>query len=199
MPLDTLDGRLTRAVAAPDPTLPGTGTQWGLWTAHAVQGGAGSMERWYEIHVSTGTAPALAQAGNVSDPSLYVFNGAVSGDWSAGTGAFGADAVIGVTTSSSGTNPAVQMVSKMSGAAQSPLQMVHQSAGPDNGFDCTQALGVPPACRWGDYSGASPDPAASTTDTVGRVWLTNMNAANSTIFSNPMSAEWGTFNWEARP
>jgi len=31
------------------------------------------------------------------------------------------------------------------------------------------------------------------------VWLSNMNAANSTIFPNPMGAEWGTFNWEARP
>jgi hypothetical protein len=200
MPLDTLDGRLTRAVAAPDPTLPGGGTQWALWTSHAIRGGAGSMERWYEIHVYTGTtpAPSLAQAGNVSDPSLYVFNGAVSGDWSASAGAFGADAVIGVTTSSSRTNPAVQMVSKVPGSAQSPLKLIKQSAGPDNGFDCTAAVGVP-VCRWGDYSGASPDPAASATDTVGRVWLTNMNAANSTVFPNPMSAEWGTFNWEARP
>jgi len=26
-----------------------------------------------------------------------------------------------------------------------------------------------------------------------------MDAANSTLFQNPLSAEWGTFNWEARP
>jgi hypothetical protein len=201
MPLDTLDGRLTHAVVAPDPTLSGTGTQWGLWTSHAIAGGAGSMERWYEIQVYPGTtpAPALAQAGNVSDPSLYVFNGGVSPDFSAGSGSFGADAVIGVTTSSSSANPAVQMVSKVPGSPQSPLIKVKQSAGPDSGFDCTAALAVPPTCRWGDYSGATPDPAAATTDTVGRVWLTNMDAANSTIYQNPMSAEWGTFNWEARP
>ncbi|HEX9548269.1 MAG TPA: hypothetical protein VF942_13095, partial [Acidimicrobiales bacterium] len=103
------------------------------------------------------------------------------------------------TTSSSSTNPAVQMVSKVSGAPQSFLKMVKQSTGPDNGFDCTRPRDVPPACRWGDYSGASPDPAASTSDTEGRVWLSNMDAANSTVHPNPMGAEWGTFNWEARP
>jgi hypothetical protein len=203
-PLDTFDGSLLHAVAAPDPTLTGTGTQWALWTSHPIAGGAGSMVRWYEIHVYEGsTAPSLAQAGNISDSHLYVFNPAVSPDrraTGATSGSFGADAVIGVSTSSSGTNPAVQMVSKEHGAPQSSLVLVHQSAGPDNGFDCLSLALSTGDCRWGDYSGASPDPAASTTDTVGRVWLSSMDAANSTpILPNPASAEWGTFNWEAKP
>jgi hypothetical protein len=32
------------------------------------------------------------------------------------------------------------------------------------------------------------------------VWLSNMDAANSTpILPNPAGAEWSTFNWEAKP
>jgi hypothetical protein len=203
-PLDTSDGSLLHAVAAPDPTLTGTGTQWALWTSHAIAGGAGSMVRWHEIHVYEGsTAPSLVQAGNISDSSLYVFNPAASPDrkaTGATSGSFGANAVIGVSTSSSSTNPAVQMVAKVHGAPQSSLVLVHQSAGPDNGFDCLRLALSSGDCRWGDYSGASPDPAASMRDTVGRVWLSSMDTANSTpILPNPNSAEWGTFNWEARP
>jgi hypothetical protein len=163
------------------------------------------MVRWYEIQVYPGTtpSPSLVQTGNVSDPNLYIFNGAVSDDrqaTGATSGLYGADAVIGVTTSSLTHYPAVQMVAKVTGAAQSPLTMVHQSPGPDNGFDCiqpTQLLTL--TCRWGDYSGASPDPASPTTDTVGRVWLSNMDSAHGTILPNLTATEWGTFNWEARP
>lgn len=41
-------------------------------SSHAVFGGAGSQQRWYEINVNAAT---LIQSGVVTDPSLYVFNG----------------------------------------------------------------------------------------------------------------------------
>jgi len=69
--LDTLDGRLERAVAAQDPAF---GNVNAVWTAHAVFGGAGSEERWYEIDPSAGT---VLQQGKATSSSLYVWSGAV--------------------------------------------------------------------------------------------------------------------------
>lgn len=186
--LDTLDGRLMHSVVATDPLKGGTA----LWTANAVSGGAGSQVRWYEINVA---AHSLFQSGTVSS-SLNVFNPAISPDRAVvtgGTSAFGSDMVLGVTTSSSSANPADQMVSKIGSGAQSGLALVHASPGNDQGFDCIQ-LGF---CRWGDYSGATPDPAASQTNPTGRVWLTQMFSTGGGV--NPNAAEWGTWNWEATP
>jgi hypothetical protein len=105
--LDTLDGRFEAAVAAVDPAR---GNKVAVWTAHAVFGGAGAEERWYEIDPAAGS---LLQSGSVTSSSLFV--------------------------------------------TSTP-------------------------CRWGDYSGATPDPAA--TDTVGKVWLGNQyNLASGTTGS----------------
>src|SRR5205807_7920882 len=104
-PLDTLDGRLTHAVAAIDPRLNGGAGDWALWTSHSVSGGGGSQVQWYEIDVHH-SPPAVVQSGDVSDPSLYVFNGGVSDDRAATgatSGKFGDNMVAGVTTSSSST------------------------------------------------------------------------------------------------
>src|SRR5439155_25122582 len=76
--LDTLDGRLEAAVAATDPAH---GSVTALWTAHAVAGGGGSEERWYEIDPNAGT---LLQHGSASHPNLYVWNGPISPDRPAG-------------------------------------------------------------------------------------------------------------------
>src|SRR5205807_9490492 len=72
--LDTLDGRFEASGAAVDP---GKGNTMAVWTARAVFGGAGAEERWYEIDPAAGS---VLQSGAVSDPSLYVWNGAVSPD-----------------------------------------------------------------------------------------------------------------------
>ena len=72
--LDTLDGRFEAAVAAADPQRQG---RIGLWTAHAVFGGAGAEERWYEIDPG---GSALFQAGTATSGSLFVWNGAISPD-----------------------------------------------------------------------------------------------------------------------
>ena len=93
--------------------------------------------------------------------------------------AFGGNMVVGFNTSNSTTCPAIQMVSKIGNNPQSGFVMVKQSQGPSTDF------------RWGDYSGASPDPAADLGGTEGNVWLTGE--------WNSPNASWLTENWEAIP
>lgn len=187
-PIDTLDGRLTHAVTAVDPAQGGATA---LWTSHTVFGGAGAESRWYEIDVANS---ALFQSGAATDPNLFVFNGGLSPDRVVhGTKRkFGSAMVLGFTTSSASAAPAIQMVSKIGANAQSAFVLIKQSPGPDEGFDCFE-LG---RCRWGDYSGAVPDPRASLTGPTGKVWLTNMWASGDT---DPLAATWRTWIWRATP
>jgi hypothetical protein len=181
--LDTLDGRFEASVAAVDPAR---GNHVAVWTAHAVFGGAGSEERWYEIDPGAGS---LLQSGVVSSPSLFIWNGAISPD-RANTGssaAFGDSMAMSVSTSSTTTDPAIQLVWKRGTDAQSPLTDLVQSGGPNVDFSCTP-------CRWGDYSAASPDPAA--TGVVGTVWLGNQyNLANGST----SSTAWRTWIFAVTP
>lgn len=191
-PLDTLDGRTMHAVTAIDPSRGGMA----LWTANAVAGGAGTMVRWYEIDVANSS---LYQSGTVFDRAVYIFNPAISPDravTSSGSAAFGADMVLGITGSDSNVYPSDFMVTKVGNNSQSNPAIVHAGAANDMGYDCLQnPNGL--YCRWGDYSGATPDPAASQSGSTGRVWLTQMYATGGGP-STTMS-EWGTWNWEATP
>jgi hypothetical protein len=189
--LDTLDGRLIRAGSAIDPSH---GNKLAVWTSHTVFGGAGAEVRWYEIDPAAAT---LLQNGSVTDPNLFAFNGAVSPDRAVQGKAlsqrfFGDSMVLGFNTSSANDFPAIQMVSKIRSNPQSGFVMVQASPGPEEGFDCWE-LGK---CRWGDYSGASPDPAAPGTGSTGRVWLSNMWSDGET---DPLAATWRTWNWAATP
>ena len=173
--LDTLDGRFEAAVAAVDPA---NGNKLALWTAHAVFGGAGVEERWYELDPNAGTP---LQSGSASDPSLFIWNGAVSPDRAnnGSSASFGGSMAMNVSTSSATTYPAIQFVSKNAGGTQSTLKNLVQATGPNVDFSCSDTG----TCRWGDYSGASPDPAA--TGTVGKVWLGNQyNLANGSTSSS---------------
>ncbi len=183
--IDTLDGRFTMAVAAVDPSL--GGSPLAVWTTHAVFGGAGSEQRWYELNTATG---ALARSGKATSSSLYVFNGAVSPDRAVATngGSFGDAMVMGFNTSSSTTFPAIRMVSQLGSNAQSGFTLVVASPGKNVDFSCK------PTCRWGDYSGASPDPVA--TGTHGQVWLTNTYNQKSLTNSD---VDWKTRIWTASP
>jgi hypothetical protein len=159
--LDTLDGRFEAAVAATDPAR-----GIAVWTAHAVYGGSGSEERWYEIDPSTG---ALFDSGAARSSSLFVWNGAVSPDRAntGSAGSYGGSMAMSVNTSSTTAYPAIQLVWKKAGSAQSALTPLVQANAPNVDFTCSATA----PCRWGDYSGASPDPAA--TGSVGKVWLGN--------------------------
>jgi hypothetical protein len=137
-------------------------------------------------------SPSLYRSGAATSPALYVWNGAISPDRvvnSAGT-AFGQDMVMGFSTSSAQDFAAAQMVSKVGDQPQSRFVLVKQSPGPDIDFTCLQT------CRWGDYSGATSDPAASLSGTRGRVWLTNeWNVASAT----DKDVDARTWIWSAVP
>jgi hypothetical protein len=182
--LDTIDARLTQAVAAVDPSR----KRMVVWTQHAIRGGAGSIVRWYEIDPVQHRA---VKRGDVSDPVLWAFNGAIAPDRVVREGVrrFGRSMVLGFNTSSDATDAAVQMVSKVSGRPQSAFVRVRQSHGPAVDFSCRDGT-----CRWGDYSGASPDPAAPRTGTRGRVWLTSQWNVR-----NRPGVDWRTVNWRAVP
>jgi hypothetical protein len=188
--LDTMDTRLTHAVAGYDPRINATA----IWTAHTVFGGAGAEVRWFEI--STAGAPELAQTGTVTDPDLYVFNGAISSDRAADdlttpAAVTGSDMVMGFNTSSAATFAAIKMVSQRGTAPQSGVVLVKDSPGPNIDFSCGSSL--PDVCRWGDYGGASADPV---TTNGGQVWFSNEWNEAATDGSTPV---WRTWNWSARP
>jgi hypothetical protein len=177
--LETLDARLTNAVLAPDPRL----KSLALWTQHCVAasaGGLGSEVRWYEIRPGAG----LLQSGIAQSSSLYTFVGAVSSDRNGTTHMFGSNMVLAFNTSSSSTLPAAAMVSKIGANPQSGFVQVAISSAPDSDFTCS------PVCRWGDYSGASPDPSSTT----GNVWASVMLSGNG-----PGNPNWITWNWAAKP
>lgn len=180
--LDTLDARLMSAWAAPDPNRGGVA----VWTGHTVSasaGGFGAEFRWYEINAATG---GMVQKGKVQSSNLYVFMGAVSPDRNGAAGLFGSNALMAFNTSSRSALPAAAMASVVNGV-QSSISQVAISPAPDTDFTCN------PVCRWGDYSGASPDPASPTTGTEGQVWSTVMTNGST---GNP---SWTTQNWAALP
>lgn len=186
--LDTMDTRPTQAVSAVDPAH---GSVTALWTQHTVFGGAGAQVRWYEINPATHT---VIQKGTISSTSLYTFNGAISPDRRVNgtTTKFGGDMVINVNQSSASALASVKAASKVGTAAISSLKLIATSTAADTGFDCIQ-LGY---CRWGDYAGASPDPAAPTTATTGQVWGTSMLSAPG---GSASSAGWTTRNFAVKP
>ena len=192
--IDTSDARITQAVAAIDPRF----NRQAVWAQHTVAGGAGAQIAWFEIDTGDGsTAPSLSQSGIVSHPSLYVYNGAISPDRvyriSSGTitKKFGSAMALGFNTSSASADVAIQTVSKRGLNAQSGFTKVQQSPGPNEDFTCSP-------CRWGDYAGASPDPAAATggSAVTGQVWFTNQWNRAST---DNINIDWTTWNWSVIP
>jgi hypothetical protein len=187
--LDTSDTRNTQAVLAVDPAHGGVTA---LWTQHAVFGGAGSQERWYEINPST---HAVIQQGTLISSSKFIFDGAVSSDRlvNGSTSLFGGDMVINVVQSSPTLLPTVYVASKIGAGPVSALSKVAASTAADTGFDCSNSAHL---CRWGDYAAATPDPAAPTTGTTGEVWGSSMLGAAG---GSASSSGWTTRNFAIMP
>ncbi len=181
--LDTLDARLTNAVSGLDPSKSTTA----IWTQHTVASGGGRSEvRWYEL----GAAVNL-RLGTISDGSLYTFNAAISPDRkvSGSTKRFGDAFVVGFNTSSASAFVRIQMVSQWADNVMSQFVEVRASPGFNADFSCN-------VCRWGDYSGATPDPASNQYSNHGRVWLSNQwNVASA----NNTDVDWRTYNWGTNP
>jgi len=158
--LDSLDGRLTQAVGRTDPDA----GELAVWTQHTVAGPGGrAVVRWYELLPDDSPAPAARQQGTISDPSQFVFNAAISP-----TDA-GDEAVIDYNVGGSSLLAQIRAGSRESGT---PLGQVGgpvtlgTSVAAARDFSCDILIGDP--CRWGDYAGASPDPADADL-----VWGTN--------------------------
>ena len=182
--LDTLDAGPTQAVSAIDPYHGGAVA---LWVQHTVYGGAGAQVRWYEIDPTT---PALFQSGKQSDfLGRYIFNAAISPDRmnDGQTQQFGDSMILTFNSSSTKQYPDIRMVSKEgSGSVSAEATIKPSLVAETSARGCTSSL-----CHWGDYPGASSDPAASSTGSHGQVWLTNMWVRSAGV--------WGTWNWTATP
>ena len=98
--------------------------------------------------------------------------------------------VMGFTTSSANDCPAAQMVSKVGPNPQSSFVVVRAPGVPLVDFSCA------PICRWGDYGGATPDPAAPLTGRTGSVWLTNEVPVDH---GGRQAGSQGSWIWEAAP
>jgi hypothetical protein len=173
--IDTLDGRLTQAVG--DPTT-------GIYTQHTVDGAGGrSKVTWYEIQVASSVA-SLTQQGDIASSTEFVFNGSIS------PRSDGAGAVIFYNRSSLTTNVVIATRGRINGTALGQMDpgeiLLATSTAGDNDFTCNyMGLGFP--CRWGDYSGASPDPVLGNV-----VWGSNQAM---TTPSGPGNPNWVTQNY----
>ena len=180
--LDSLDARLTQAVAVNDPTA---GGGKGIWTQHTVAGPGGrSIVRWYEI--LGGAPPTLRQSGNVGSATDFVFNGAISPSID------GSSAAVFYNRGGAATLPVIGAQTR---SALTPLNtldagelVIGQSTSADLDFTC--GYGSPTApCRWGDYAGASPDPS-----NPGVIWGSSQVTGGCLIFCGFFS-QWQTRNF----
>jgi hypothetical protein len=178
--IDSLDGRLTQAVAAADPNA---GGEEAVWTQHTIAGDAGSVVRWYEL--IPGKAE-VRQVGTISDPTKFAFNGAIAPTLSGG-------AVISYDT---GSSTALVQVMAQSRIGSAPLGMMNtpitlaSSSAFDADFSCPSVTGEEAPCRWGDYAGASVDPTRNNT-----VW--GSNQINGPYAAG--NAQWATQNFALEP
>jgi hypothetical protein len=173
--LDPGDSRLQTAWLAPDSRL----GHDGIWTAQTIAGGAGAQVRWYEIdpvHAS------IDQTGTISDPNVDIYYPAIAPD--RGNANYGSGMAMSLATSSATQPTAAAAVHKLGNNATSDLVVQKASTVP---WKCTPDPSIG-ACRWGDYNGASPDPAPGTNG--GQVWL---------IGEWNTSTLWQTWNWQISP
>jgi len=156
--IDSLDGRLTQAVAHFDPSA---GAE-AVWTQQTIAGSGRSVVRWYEFLPSS---MAIYQQGVLQSAADFYFNAAIS-PTSAGN-----EAAVFYNRASS---TLLSMIGSQTRTSATPLGQMDpgelslgssMAANQENAFstNCTQN-----PCRWGDYSGASPDPAGTHV-----VWGTN--------------------------
>jgi hypothetical protein len=159
--IDSLDTRLTNAVALTDPDA----GQEAVWTQHTVDGPGGrSVVRWYELLPGTQT---VRQEGSISDPSQFVFNGAISPTKR------GDAAAIDFNRGSSTLFPDMHAQSREPTTPLGEMEgdvLLGTSAGAAVDFSCDISEEEP--CRWGDYAGASPDPSRGAI-----VWGSNQGLA----------------------
>ena len=176
--VDSLDGRLTQAVARFDS---GFGAE-AIWTQQTVAGPGGrSVVRWYEFAPSL--ANPIVQQGQVSSATDFIWNAAIS------PSSTGRDAAIFYNR---GSASVLALIAAQTRTSSTPLGQMDPgelilgnstAADQENAF---QGNCSPNPCRWGDYSGATPDPV-----NAGVVW--GSNQLMGSVFLG--YAQWTTQNF----
>lgn len=184
--LDTLDARPTQAVQG---TNPDRGT-FSFWTQHTILHPTANVAavRAYEINPVPAVPVILRTINDVQSTGSHLFNAAISPDRTGS--AFGDSFVINYSVSSSTINPRIVAGSSFSGGAVAFL-LVQGGVSPYRDFSCPSSADV--FCRWGDYSGATPDPAPPANRPLadrGVVWGTNQYSGVTN--PNNTSGNWRT-------
>ncbi len=149
--IDSLDGRLTQAVARFDPSA---GAE-AVWSQQTIAGSGRSVVRWYEFLPASKT---VRQQGELSSATDFLWNAAIS------PSAAGNDAAIFYNR---GSASQLSLIGAMTRARSTPLgqmeagETILGTSSAPNTEDAFQTNCNPNPCRWGDYSGATPDLANS--------------------------------------
>ena len=176
--LDSLDGRLTQAVQHSDPSAGGVEA---VWTQHTVAGASGrAVVRWDELVPSS---LSVLQEGEIASGTDHIFNAAIS------PSSAGSDAAVFYNRGGTSTLALIGAQSRRSSTPPGQMDAGEVVLGQSATFDqetlfqgnCTSA-----PCRWGDYSGASPDP-----NNAGVVWGSNQLAGPAFLGF----AQWTTQNF----
>jgi hypothetical protein len=180
--LDSLDGRLTQAVAHWDPSA----NAEAVWTQHTVKGLSGrSIVRWYEFLPTTMTIRQQGQLASATGATDFYWNAAIS------PSSAGSDAAIFYNRGSSSLLPVIGAQTRVSSTPLGQMDAGELLLG--SSTDADQEIGfsgncAPNPCRWGDYSGATPDPV-----NAGVVWGSNQLTGPVFPFFN--LAQWTTQNF----
>ena len=176
--LDSLDGRLTQAVQLRDPSAGGVEA---LWTQHTVAGASGrAVVRWDEFVPSTLN---VLQEGEIGSATDHIFNGAIS------PSSAGSDAGVSYNRGGGSTLALIGAQTRRSSTPPGQMDAGEIVLGTSATFDqetLFQGNCTANPCRWGDYSGASPDPS-----NAGVVWGSNQ-LAGPAFFG---FAQWTTQNF----
>jgi phosphodiesterase/alkaline phosphatase D-like protein len=174
--LDSLDGRLTQAVAQFDPVA---GAE-AVWTQHTVSGSRRSMVRWYEFLPASLT---VRQQGQLAGATDFYWNAAIS------PSSAGNDAMISYNRGSSSLLPVLGALTRTNSTPLGQMDAGELILGSSSAADQETAFQgncTTNPCRWGDYSGATPDPV-----NPGVVWGSNQ-ITGPAIFG---FAQWETQNF----
>src|SRR5947209_18465464 len=174
--LDSLDGRLTQAVAHFDPSA---GAE-AVWTQHTVGSSGRSIVRWYELLPGSLT---VRQEGQLASATDYYWNAAIS------PSSAGNDAMISYNRGNSSLLPVIGAQTRTSSTALGQMDVGEVLLGSSSAADretLFQGNCTANPCRWGDYSGATPDPI-----NPGVVWGSNQ-VSGPAFFG---FAQWTTQNY----
>ena len=174
--IDSLDGRLTQAVARFDPSA---GAE-AVWTQQTVAGSGRSIVRWYEFLPGSLT---IRQQGQLASATDYYWNAAIS------PSSAGNDAMISYNRGSSSLLPVIGAQTRTKSTTLGQMDAGEVLLGSSSAADqetLFQGNCTANPCRWGDYSGATPDPI-----NPGVVWGSNQ-LIGPVVFG---LAQWTTQNY----